>query len=304
MDFKNLPPRQLSISPEESEFDFTPEEWGQIAFLMLALSRTAFRILRSLCAQDPEFDAAHLAASVAEREEVHRLIRDRLFFEEFVPTYELSLLSDNLRYSDKNRTLHWLRKIVRRSGISQSTSGNALLAAFGALSRNEIWRAAPGERKPAFAVQFRRDMKRLLLLYGSDRGEEKGLGYADQDRALIDLRAASRLERGRSWKRGEATPLYSPRESEDDDSRDRLEFEIAMSAAEIDSDTSLVDMAEALSEFEREKATEGERALLDALRHTGAVLDALAAVGDPSNWSRWQSLQRRVRRHRTTREKS
>jgi len=72
----------------------------------------------------------------------------------------------------------------------------------------------------------------------------------------------------------------------------------ALAAVEADRTIAAKQEIAILRAFSLVDATERERELLDAFLESGNPSDALRAVGDPANWSRWQSLQRRVKRRR------
>ena len=149
---------------------------------------------------------------------------------------------------------------------------------------------------------------------GSDHasgGPIAELGAKDRDRLEIDRRAAQRVSRQEKWNRRtrvEGVTLGAEPEAVDDlaDLAEHIEPDAlseytALSASSGHSVLDLPDEDDAgmatLDAFIASEASEPELELIEALReHDGEPATALRAIGDPDNWSRFQSLQRKLQR--------
>ena len=137
------------------------------------------------------------------------------------------------------------------------------------------------------------------------------MGAEDRDRLEIDRRAAKRISRQTKWNRRKrvegVTPGAEP-EAVDDLADlaehiepDALSESTALSASAGHPVLDLPNENDArmatLDAFIASEASEPELELIESLReHDGEPATALRAIGDPGNWSRFQSLQRKLQR--------
>lgn len=138
---------------------------------------------------------------------------------------------------------------------------------------------APDRVRDRVRQELLRDAKKLVVEFGTSNQ----LGVRDRELPPEKKRAAHRLERGGNWDLDETVEL---REDEHD-------YQGALNGRDSDQ---LVEHLEFLEAFKVEEASPEELELLMAVEQYGTPSEALEAIGQPGNWSRLQSLQRRVKR--------
>ncbi len=138
---------------------------------------------------------------------------------------------------------------------------------------------APDRVQDRVWQELLREAKKL----GVDFGTSDRLGVMDRELSPKKKRVAHRLERGGNWDREETVELRE----------DAHDYQGALNGRDSDQ---LVERLELLEAFKAEKASPEDLELLMAVEHGRTPSEALESIGQPGNWSRWQSLQRRVER--------
>ena len=137
-----------------------------------------------------------------------------------------------------------------------------------------------------------REVKKLTAKYGTD----DQLGAYDRELNPSTKRAASRLKKNGNWD-AEACERLDKERPFDSPALQGLVTE----CVERDSDEQNRGL-ELIAEFLQVEATAEERDLIEALGESDRPADALRSVGDEGNWSRFQSLQKKICRRRLAQE--
>ena len=220
--------------------------------------------------------------------------------------------------------------LLREIGIETPTPEHreAVFYAISAVLRCGIHRAwldndreTPRRLRERLTSTIYKETKKLLVRFGGSQpivgpdanpNGDHQLGFDDRDRLEVDRRAAQRLSKTDDWlRRGSDESRGDSRDAEGDpldnvppEAAEPDATEVFGAFAPPDQDEMFDRVAETaaslgtLAAFCENEASGNERALLKAFLDHGGAAEALRAVGDPGNWPRWQSLQRKLRRRR------
>ena len=238
-------------------------------------------------------------------------IREALFwrvFKEIEPRLHVDLLSASFSGDDNKGIDEWLEATLGRGLIKRLSREVAQEKAWEALSprrrrcarehqkgnprlpqRDLLLRPKVRNPKAVLRREVRTEGSRHRVRFGKtwiqnsgSTQREHSLGTEDQSEFEVHHRAAARLEKATwPWRRGK-----------------RVEFSEAdlKEAPVVFDELESKELLETLIEFYNSEASTAERELLEALFEHGTPEEALRAIGDEGKYSRWQAIQRKLKR--------